>query len=607
MKSNSSICSPHSFHIPVMGLGYTIDTPLKVARYGINSVVSIIQDELVERMREYYCTQNALPYHPIKRNDEDRRARRITAYLNLMNELLQLQIKKIKCESFCEGNDIDKYFLLLPDDSPARKKYIKMLDLPENNKHVAREELRGLIVPGSIDVNIMTKADNVNYSHSDGSALPYEFSDAASALRGYAQSDLLSSLVFSAGMNPRLFGYLETFNDFYPDQTGQIKKKIIIKVTDFRSAEIQGKFLAKKGLFVSEFRIESGLNCGGHAFPTDGILMGVVLDEFRVKKAQLNAELIESCNNALFQKNRPTIKMDTLLKVSVQGGIGTAAEDSLMRKYYGVDSTGWGSPFLMVPEATNVDEATLLQLKNASSDDLFVSQASPFGIPFNNFKRSSSQYELKKRINKGVPGSPCYYNYLAFNVEFTERPICVSSRKYQKLKIKKILEQNLPENEMKKQIESVAGKECLCDGLSTAVLIKNKIKSNRRDRYVAICPGPNILYFKKEFTLQQMIDHIYGRENIISANSDRQHVFIKELQMYLDHFLKKVVEFSNITSAHNTKGLFIFKENILKGIQYYQKNSVQIFGDGAKENPVSTLLYNIEKKINSCLLPLVVA
>ena len=31
----------HTFHIPVLGLGYSVDTPLKVARYGISSVVSI--------------------------------------------------------------------------------------------------------------------------------------------------------------------------------------------------------------------------------------------------------------------------------------------------------------------------------------------------------------------------------------------------------------------------------------------------------------------------------------------------------------------------------------------------------------------------------------
>lgn len=39
----------HTFHIPVLGLSYSIDTPLKVARFGISSVVSIIEDELVEK------------------------------------------------------------------------------------------------------------------------------------------------------------------------------------------------------------------------------------------------------------------------------------------------------------------------------------------------------------------------------------------------------------------------------------------------------------------------------------------------------------------------------------------------------------------------------
>ena len=48
-------------------------------------------------------------------------------------------------------------------------------------------------------------------------------------------------------MNPRLYGYIAKFNDFFPNKDGYIKKKIVLKVSDFRSAMIQGKFLAKKG------------------------------------------------------------------------------------------------------------------------------------------------------------------------------------------------------------------------------------------------------------------------------------------------------------------------------------------------------------------------
>ena len=54
-------------------------------------------------------------------------------------------------------------------------------------------------------------------------------------------------------MNPRLYGYIAHFDDFFPDANGYIKKKIILKVSDYRSAIIQGKFLAKKGLWISEY------------------------------------------------------------------------------------------------------------------------------------------------------------------------------------------------------------------------------------------------------------------------------------------------------------------------------------------------------------------
>jgi hypothetical protein len=90
------------------------------------------------------------------------------------------------------------------------------------------------------------------------------------ALRGFVNSTLNSSIIFSAGINQRLYTYAATFDDFFPDDNGELKKKIILKVSDYRSASVQGRFLAKRGLWVSEYRIESGLNCGGHAFPTEG-------------------------------------------------------------------------------------------------------------------------------------------------------------------------------------------------------------------------------------------------------------------------------------------------------------------------------------------------
>jgi len=41
--------SIHTFSIPVMGLAYTIDSPIRVAHFGISSVISIMDDELIEK------------------------------------------------------------------------------------------------------------------------------------------------------------------------------------------------------------------------------------------------------------------------------------------------------------------------------------------------------------------------------------------------------------------------------------------------------------------------------------------------------------------------------------------------------------------------------
>jgi len=78
----------HSFHIPVMGLAFTIDSPVKVARFGIASVVSIVEDHLIEMMRSYYYPSINQTYFPISEKTDDYRAKRITDYLNLLNKIV---------------------------------------------------------------------------------------------------------------------------------------------------------------------------------------------------------------------------------------------------------------------------------------------------------------------------------------------------------------------------------------------------------------------------------------------------------------------------------------------------------------------------------------
>ena len=86
----------HSFHIPVMGTAFSIDTPFKVAHYGINSVLSIGDDMLLERIRKMYCDKFNLPYAEIDDKAEDSRAKRITSYLNLIKDLVEKRFQEMK-------------------------------------------------------------------------------------------------------------------------------------------------------------------------------------------------------------------------------------------------------------------------------------------------------------------------------------------------------------------------------------------------------------------------------------------------------------------------------------------------------------------------------
>ena len=88
----------HSFHIPVMGLAYTIDSPIRVAQYGISSVISIIDDDLLEKMNAFYSQKFSLPYQEITQKVEDYRAKRITAYLNLVDTIVKDKFEKFKEE-----------------------------------------------------------------------------------------------------------------------------------------------------------------------------------------------------------------------------------------------------------------------------------------------------------------------------------------------------------------------------------------------------------------------------------------------------------------------------------------------------------------------------
>jgi len=547
-----------------MGTGFSIDTPLRVAKYGISSVISLVDDVLIEQMRRFHCRRLGLQYLEIPHSDKDARANRVTAYLDLLDELVHNQVRALQSSPFEPGSEITRYFEMLPD-SPLKESYSDMLTILDPvEKANLQDVLRRQAMPGSIDVNIMTKLDRDLYR--DGNRLPQEFADAMAALRGYAKSSLRSSIIFSAGINRRLFGYLAKFEDFLPDDKGILRKRIVLKVSDFRSAMVQGKYLAKRGLWVSEYRIESGLNCGGHAFATEGFLMGPILEEFCRKKTELIDNFHEVYNRALASMERAPVQSPHKVRITVQGGIGTADENRFLMEHYGVDGTGWGTPFLLVPEVTNVDDVHLEKLIAAGDSDVYLSDCSPLGVPFWSLRNSASEETRRQRVSVNKPGSPCPKGYLRSDTEFTQVPVCKASRSYQKHKLKQLSESDIPSERLSAIRESVIAKSCICHGVGGCVILKHGIDPDARP---TVCCGPNIVSFSKVASLEDMVSHIYGRLSLLT-DSDRPHMFIRDLSLYVDYFRGELQKASEGLLDKTAKCFLDFKRNLVTAIEYYQ-------------------------------------
>jgi len=523
----------------------------------------------MEDLRKFYTEKQNKYFQPIPAKEEDSRARRITAYLNMINQMVREQFEALKTSAFEIGSELHKYFEMLPDISQLKIRYREML-AARDQRVIGRLQkwLRDNMQPGSIDVNIMTKIDNPR-CNSKGEVLPAEHNAAHASLRGYALSNLESSIIFSAGMNPRLYSYLSTFPDFLPRPDGSFRKKVVIKVSDFRSAMIQGKFLAKKGIWVSEYRIESGLNCGGHAFPTDGYLLGPIMEEFCNRREELLDVTREAYTGSISQSVNGFDPNTLSIDITVQGGVGTAPEHDFLLRRYGVRSVGWGSPFMLVPEATNVDDETLQQLCAAGENDIYLSGVSPLGVPFNNLRDNGKDIEKIARAENGRPGSACTKKYLEFNTEFSDKPVCTASRAYLGRKIQELRDKFRDPVEYQQAYRDAVEKVCLCEGLVAPALKVNQIIRPKESSATAVCPGPNLAYFSRIVSLKEMVDHIYGRLDLIT-DVRRPNMFIKELSLYLDYLRDKIEH--ALEPISNQAGAYIetFKSNLKEGITYYK-------------------------------------
>lgn len=586
----------HTFHIPVMGLAFTIDSPIKVAKYGISSVVSIVDDELIEKMNAFYSKKFNLPYQEITQKIHDYRAERIKNYLNLVDTIVNQKFELFKRELVESKTTLLNFMGMLPNQSAVKKGLMELIENGLLWKKNVSEFLEHHLSPGAIDVNIMTKVDKDNYAKKE--QLPVAFNDAHAALRGFATSKLRSSVVLSAGMNPRLYSYFENFDCFFPDANGKLEKKIILKVSDYRSAMIQGNFLAKKGLWVSEYRIESGLNCGGHAFATEGMLLGPILEEFKQKKEELIASAYALFSKALEQKGILIPATPLSLKITVQGGVGTASEHDFLLDYYKADSIGWGSPFLLVPEATSVDKETRILLAKSEEKDLYLSHISPLGIPFNTVRGTTNEKLKQHRIDLNKPGSSCPKKFLALSKEFDEKGICTASKKYQEQKLEALeaIKNGLSAKAYENAKQNITEKACLCVGLANAFYLENDIAIKGEAQGVVICPGPNMAYFNREVSLAEMVKHIYGNASVMPFHS-RPNLFVKEAQLYCSYLKKEISQNLETATAAQLKKWSTFKSNLISGIEYYERLfdslSIQLGEDKNPWNVLKKELYGI--------------
>lgn len=547
----------HTFLIPVMGTGFSADTPIRVAHLGIDSVISIVDDQLMERLRGHYCERHGLTYEPIPEDAPDSRARRIAAYLDLVGLLVDRRWADVVRQPFEPETEKTRYFELLPDHSPLRKDYLRMMAEtdPDERETLARE-LTDRMRPGEIEVNIMVKLDGAHYD-ADGNPRPEAFRDARAALRGYANSAIGGGIVFSAGINKGLFSDMAGYPDFFRDTESVRRKRIVVKVSDFRSARTQGRFLAKKGLEVDEYRIESGLNCGGHAFPTEGHTLRAVLLEFQAGVDDLAAECRELVKACYAEYGWPYPETNERPRVTVQGGIGTGGEDRRLRDFFGADRTGWGTPFLLVPEATRLDDESRAVLARAGESELFLSHVSPLGVPFNLLRGTTSQRTIRERADAGRPGSSCPKGFLKFDTEFSERPVCTASRGYQKRKLDQLQAEDLPPEERSHARRAVTAKACLCNDLANSALVDLGLAPPGSP--ICVCAGPNGRWFDRLYSMREMVDHIYGRGPSLTP-AERPHMFVQELAMYVNVYLDRLR--ASDGSPRAEKGLAAFRARL---------------------------------------------
>ena len=93
--------------------------------------------------------------------------------------------------------------------------------------------------------------------------------------------------------------------------------------------------------------------------------------------------------------------------------------------------------------------------------------------------------------------------------------------------------------------------------------------------------------FSGPTTLKEMVDHIYGRINVLK-NPKRPHMFLREMSLYIERFGQKVHTSPKSLLEDLSKDIHDLEERVSEGISYYQKMA-EHFADSTRADFVKAL------------------
>ncbi|MCC6582005.1 MAG: hypothetical protein IT440_16360, partial [Phycisphaeraceae bacterium] len=161
------------------------------------------------------------------------------------------------------------------------------------------------------------------------------------------------------------------------------------------------------------------------------------------------------------------------------------------------------------------------------------------------------------------------------NCEFTEHPICLASRTYQTLKLEQLRERNPQVEPSAAEIDRVTTKACICHDLAGCATLSHGIDPNATP---AVCCGPNIAWFDRVASLEEMVGHIYGRLSLLTQ-TERPHMFINELQLYVAELRRQTGVSQQELSTRLATYIGEFRANLLQGVEHYRSYTARFLED----------------------------